>query len=559
MKIKKHILFVSIFLFYSLELYSQNFISPLNIPPLLSANFGDLRNNHFHSGLDFKTQTVVNKPVFAVADGYISRINISSGGYGLALYIDHPNGYTTVYGHLNSFSKKIADYAKQKQYENESFAIDIQLPPNEIPVKRGEQIALSGNTGGSGGPHLHFEVRDTKTEEPIDGMNFIGKILTDTQAPEIRGIAFYPIQGKSVINNGSIPIYTRIPEKSKTKKIITAWGKIGVGVKAFDRMNGTTNTYGVKYIRLFVDGRKIFSSTINQFSFDKTRMINSFIDFEEWRRNKSFYMKSFVEQGNALTVYDNINNGYININEERNYQLRYELEDHYGNKTTHSFSIKGQKTTVPTQTNCENYMSPVVNNGFYSADFTLNIPIGNLYTDICYTHNKIQSQKYYSDIHQVNNKPIPLNKNGKIWIKLKKDIGGNISQMGIISIDKNGKEEWKGGTYKDGGFETSINELGGRYAIDIDTINPIVAPQSSSLWIQKKRIIIQVTDDKSGITFYRGEIDGKYALFTHDVKSKLYFYEFDDERLMKGQKHTLSFTAMDAAGNQSVYKNEFLY
>lgn len=559
MKIKKQILFFSIFLLCSLKFYSQNFISPLNIPPYLSANFGDLRNNHFHSGLDFKTQGVVNKPVFAVADGYISRINISPGGYGLALYIDHPNGYTTVYGHLNSFSKKIADYAKQKQYENESFAIDIQLPPNEIPVRKAEQIALSGNTGGSGGPHLHFEVRDTKTEEAIDGMNFIGKIFTDTQAPQIGGIAFYPIKGKSVINNGSTPVYIPIPEKSKTKKIITAWGKIGVGVKAFDRMNGTTNTYGVKYIRLFVDGRKIFSSTINQFYFDKTRMLNAFIDFEEWRKNKSFYMKSFVEQGNTLPVYDNINNGYININEERNYQLSYELEDHYGNKTTHSFSIKGQKTTVPTQTNCENYMSPVVNNGFYLADFTLNIPIGNLYTDICYTHNKTQSQKYYSDIHQVNNKPIPLHNNGKIWIKLKKEIRNNISRLGIILIDKNGKEEWKGGIYKDGGFETSINELGGRYAIDIDTINPIVAPQSSSLWIQKKRIIIQATDNKSGINSYRGEIDGKYVLFTHDVKSKLYFYEFDDERLMKGQKHTLSFTVTDAAGNQSVYKNEFLY
>jgi hypothetical protein len=329
MNLKVHKLYSAIFLsLITLSLRSQSFISPLKIPPALSANFGELRNNHFHSGLDFKTQQTVNKPVFAAEDGYISRIGVSPGGFGLSLYIDHPSGFTTVYGHLNRFSPEIAEYVIEQQYLKESYQVTLFPDKGRFAVKKGEQIALSSNSGGSGGPHLHFEIRETKTQDPLDPLLFIGKILEDTRKPEIRGLAFYPLKEKGVVNSISDPAYininhTKTGEALPLAKHIEAWGQIGIGVKAYDRMNGQNNIYGVKHIRLFVDSVLIYSSKIDRFSFEKTRMINSFIDFEEWREKNSFFMKSYIEPGNNLPVYNKvINQGYIEIDKDRNYIMR---------------------------------------------------------------------------------------------------------------------------------------------------------------------------------------------------------------------------------------------
>ncbi len=542
---------------------AQNYSSPVRIPISLSANFGELRNNHFHGGIDYRTQQVENKPIYSIGDGYVSRINISPGGYGLALYIDHPAGHTSVYGHLNSFSKKIQDFIVEKQYEKETYRIDYYLQPNEITVKQGEQIGLSGNTGSSGGPHLHFEIRDQQSQDPMDVFDFLGKTMTDTRKPDIRGIAFYPQAGKGVVNGSSNPLRLNVGKsKSGTPMgigTVQAWGVIGVGVKAYDLMNGTSNVYGVKYVRLFVDGTQVFSSSMNRFSFDKTRMLNSFVDFEDWHTRKSFYMKSFVEPGNTLPLYQNLFDGYITINKEKNYNLRYELEDFFGNKTTYSFVVAGKKQTIPQSIKCTNFMAWNISNWYFEPDFSLTIPLGNLYTDFCYSHRKTASPRYFSDIHQVNSKPVPLHKNGQIRINLKNQNLTDTTRYGIVKIARNGKESWIGGTYREGGVEASINELGDRYAINRDTVAPVITPLAPAQWIQQKRIRIRLSDSKSGISTFKGEINGKFVLFKHDMKSDIYTYTFDDSRLTKGQKQTITFTATDGAGNTSEYKYEFSY
>ena len=216
MKIKVFNIYITtlLLLIFQAEVQAQ-YGEPLKIPPHLSANFGELRNNHFHSGIDFKTQQVINKPVYAVADGFVSRISVSPSGYGLAIYINHPEmNQTSVYGHLNSFSTQISEYVEEKQYELESFRVDIHLKPDEIPVLKGEQIALSGNTGSSGGPHLHFEIRDTKTQSPLDPLQYVAQNVKDTQKPDLRGIAFYPINQQGVINGATVPTRLTI-SKSK--------------------------------------------------------------------------------------------------------------------------------------------------------------------------------------------------------------------------------------------------------------------------------------------------------------------------------------------------------
>lgn len=536
---------------------------PLDVPPLLSANFGELRNNHFHTGVDFKTYGV-GKDVFAVADGFVSRVKIAPGGYGLALYINHPNGHTTVYAHLESYSKRIEEYIKQKQYALESFEIDVSLKQGEITVQKGELIALSGNSGSSGGAHLHFEIRDTKTEDPVDVLNFLDSYIRDTQSPTISGIAFYPIGNNGVVNGKTKPAYLPV-NKNKSGSYtdlnlpVYAWGKIGVGVRAFDKMNGTSNIYGVKKVNFLVDGKLLFQSKIDRFSFAKSRMINSFIDFSMWQNNRSFYMKSFVERGNTLPFYKTVNEGYLYINSERDYYCSYQLEDHYGNTTNYSFVIKGKRQTIPDPPRCENYMSPVANNGYYSSDFMLNIPTGNLYSDLCYTHKSESSSAFFSDAVRINDNPIALIDKAVVWIKLKKYPSKGFSKLGVVKVDTPENIHWVGGVYKNDGFEFEVNELGGQYAIDEDTVPPTISVRYPENWTLKKRISIRLTDDKSGIGFYKGEIDGRYALFTHDIKSDYYYYDFDDTRLTKNQKHTLKFLAKDKAGNTDIYSVEFYY
>lgn len=558
------LLLITIYLSSTLTSYTQTYIYPVTVPPALSGGFGELRNNHFHSGIDFKTQQAVNKPIVSIEDGYVSRISVAPGGYGLALYVTHPStGHTSVYAHLNSFSKEIADWVKKRQYEQEKFNVNLFPGEGTLKVKRGEQIALSGNTGSSGGPHLHFEIRDTRSEHPLDALEYLSSI-TDTQKPDLRGIAFYPTAGKGVINGSKNPTRLNINKDGNGNPLglgrtINVWGRIGIGVKAYDRMNGQNNIYGVKYIRLFVDDKQVFNSTINRFSFDNTRMLNSFVDFEDWRTRRSFYMKSFIEPGNTLPFYKSVNNGYIDINEEREYNLRYELEDHYGNMLTYNFKVNGVKQTIPAQPDCNNFMTWNLSNSFIDMGFNISIPRGNLYSNFCFNYNKLHNSKYFSEVHQIHNTPVPLHNNADVWIKLNTDTLQNKKNYGVVKINSNGSESWVGGEYKQGGLSLSIRELGDKYAVAADKVAPTITPLSPENWASQKRIRIRLSDNLSGISLFRGEINGKFVLFTHDSKSTIYTYLFDDERLSKGEKQTFVFTATDGAGNSNSYNYTFSY
>jgi hypothetical protein len=535
----------------------------MDIPLYLSGNFGELRNNHFHSGIDMKTQ-VVDRTVYCVSDGYISRIYVSPSGYGRALYITHPQtGQVSVYGHLNSFIPKVAEYVREKQYEQESFRVDLFLEKNRFAVKKGEIVAYSGNAGSSGGPHLHFEIRDEKTENIIDPLPYMQAYIADNVAPEIRGIAIYPAQGEGAVNGSSNPLQQTV---SKTKKgaytalktPVKAWGKIGVAVKAYDRMTGTSNIYGVKRIRLYADGKKVFESNIHSFSFDESPMLNSLIDFDSWRRNKSFFMKSFVEPGNRLPFYETANGGYILINQERTYKLRYELSDAYGNTATYDFDITGQRQTIPPAGKGDAYMTWNKENRYSSGGFSLLIPGGNMYDNFTLTVRQTPSQSYFSDVYSVNDKYIPFRNKAEMRIQITQDILRNKAQYGIVSIT-NGKESWTGGTYENGWMKVEVKEIGQRMAVSADSESPVITPVQPEKWESEQIIRLKLSDDKSGIASFKGTIDGKFALFEHDVKSPVYSYKFDPQRLKRGKTHQLFFTAADACGNTAEYKAEMMY
>ncbi len=290
------------------QLNAQSIIPPMDIPLLLSGNFGELRSNHFHSGLDFKTKGITGIPVKAVQDGYISRINISPWGYGRALYVTHPDGTKSVYGHLNHFVKSIETFACDSQYIKEKFQVELYPQPSQFPVKQGDIIAYSGNTGGSGGPHLHFEIRDAATDDIYDPLPYYKDRIRDNVSPEIRGLMIFPQIGTGIVDGETQNQEIRITKNKAGKTIVTperntAWGNIGIGVKAYDRMSGTSNIYLPQKISLEVDGIEVFAQSMDNFSFAELRYLNSLISFDEWVNRKPFFMKSYIEPGNRLKIF----------------------------------------------------------------------------------------------------------------------------------------------------------------------------------------------------------------------------------------------------------------
>ncbi len=558
------ILSLYICLFFFIEthsLFAQQLQLPLDIPLYLSGNFGELRNNHFHAGIDFKTQGVEGKDIRSVADGYVSRISVSPWGYGNALYIDHPDGTTTVYGHLKSFSAHIKEYVKELQYEKESFAINLFPEPGRFPVKKGDVIALSGNSGSSGGPHLHFEVRDTETEEVVDPLDYFKEKIKDARSPKIQGIMIYPVEGKGIVN-GSIrkkeikPVTAKNGKQTITGKI-EAWGDIGIAVKAYDYMDATTNIYGVKKITLEVDSQVVFTSYIDRFSFNETRYLNSFVDYEEWKDKKSFYMKSFIDPGNRLSFIKGINRGIITVDEERIYHLAYTLEDIYGNTTRLSIWIDGKEQAIPSpDTINTEYFHWKSENRFGSKGIRLVIPPGNLYDNVYFKYIVKEDTTYLADIHTLHNKTIPLHDKAQLSIRILRDTLENKQQYGIVR-KQNKRSSWIGGTYRNGWIDADIRELG-TFTIAQDTKPPVITPVSKNAWVSSQTITFRISDNLSGVKTYYGEIDGNFALFEYDGKKGLVKYNFDKSRLKRGA-HTLTFTLTDAAGNESVYNDNFTW
>lgn len=536
--------------------------NPFDFPIVLSANFGELRSNHFHSGIDFKTQGVEGKPVHAVLDGFVSRIGVSPWGYGNVVYLTHLDGTTTVYAHLQKFEKGIAAYIKEQQYDLESFSVNLYPDSADFFFKRGEVIGLGGNSGSSGGPHLHFEVRDTKTEEILDPLVYFKERVKDTRPPRIQGLKVYPIEGRGIVNGRTSPRTLKLSSSKSTGGLVVndkieAWGDIAFGIKAVDAMDGTSNIYGVKEIILMKDSVVVFRSNIERYSFDESRYLNSFTDYAEWRGTGSFYMRNYVEPGNRLRFIESRNRGIVTIDEERTYLLSYLLSDIYGNTSMIAFKVEGKQQDWP-EPDSENatYFNWTGDNRFGAKGVRLSVPRGNLYADLNLKYIVKEDSTALAAIHTLHNTPVPLHKSAHLSIRLQTDTLSNKDHYGIVRLHK-GRSNWIGGEYKDGWIHGSINELAS-YSLAVDSTPPRITPLNPDTWRQNKRISIRVTDNLSGLKTYRGEIDGEFALFEFDGKKGLFTYVFDSERLNKGA-HELKFTAIDACGNSSEYNRKFIW
>ncbi|WP_316831068.1 M23 family metallopeptidase [Pedobacter aquatilis] len=547
------------------QIFSNNkypltyFRQPLDItPPALAGSFGEIRGNHFHSGIDFRTNQREGYPVYAVADGYISRLRVQNSGFGQALYINHPNGFTTVYGHLQRFAPKIASIVKNLEYEKKSFELDEF--PNEalIPVRKGEIIAWSGNRGSSGGPHLHFEIRDSKTEETINPQ-FFGIDIPDNIPPVIYSLYAYRLNGK--VFNESTPkqaiAISGANGNYKATAPISLTGEVGFGVVTTDRHNGLSGTNGVYSIQLELDGKMVYTSALERFAFEDSKAINSHIDYPTFLNTKRSIQKSFVDPGNPLSIYSNlVNNGRINFNDGAVHQLRYTITDSKGNASTLSFSVHAGNVPVSATVIPSGIIYPYNKvNEFNNDEVKVTFPKGTLYSDLAFTYKMLPKPQgnAYSAIHQIHNRYTPLHIGFDLWIKAD-NLPEQLREKALI-VNTNGSSQ---GGYFDNGFVKATPKNFGSFYIAVDTVAPRIAPVNISEGKNMAglaKIFFRISDNLSGIKSFNGYIDGKWVLMEFDTKTATLWHSFD-ERTSTG-KHTLELVVIDMKENTRKYSVNF--
>ncbi|MFV0265766.1 MAG: M23 family metallopeptidase, partial [Draconibacterium sp.] len=512
------VLFILVLVVLGANAQERYYSDPLKIPLLLIGSFAELRSNHFHSGIDIKTQGVTGFSVYAVAEGYISRISVSPSGFGYALYIHHPNGTTSVYGHLERFAPAIQKYVTDRQYEQKSFRVDLEVPSFLFPVKKGEEIAKSGNSGSSGGPHLHFEIRDTQSEEPLNPLEY-GFSVVDNIAPKMFSLLVVPLSDTSHVNYqpvaASYPlVFSEGKYWVKGNPVIPVYGPVGFAIQTNDYLDGSYNKCGITRLSLSVDDISSFAFLLKRFSFGNSRYINSHIVYGEYIESGRRFIKTWVDPGNQLPIYSyDLSQGVFVATNDR-HKIQLEMADTYGNVSSLEFKVEGKfkqmQATVPDGSIAMKYDQ---DNLFDSENCVLSIPKGALYADEEFLYKEEPTtDAFYSDFQVLKNEKVPLHISAGLKIKPRNLPSELEPKVLIVSLNsKSGQPSAVGGTFKDGWVEGSIRTLG-RYALMVDTIPPVIKPLSISegRLSESTRIRFKISDNLSGIKNIEGILDGKW-------------------------------------------------
>ncbi|MBQ8608253.1 MAG: M23 family metallopeptidase [Bacteroidaceae bacterium] len=557
---KKILFFLAILSVVSMQAQDGNlpslFRQPFDFPLYLSGNFGELRSNHFHGGIDFKTQGVEGKQIHCIADGYISRASISPGGYGNAIYVTHDNGYTSVYGHLQKFPPRLAHMLREFQYTHETFVVDTIFTPDVFPVKRGEVIALAGNSGYSFGPHLHMEIRETETNEPIDPLLFYQDKIKDTTPPRATSLMVYPQKGRGMlVGKGSHKQAYSFAKSKDLSEPIKAWGVIGTAISANDYMDGTTNRYGVYSVTLSVDGEEIFSSTVDRFFFSENRLINSWVDYDEYIRHGKWYMKSFIAPGNSLRMLQSSENrGWVDICEERDYHFEYRLSDLYGNTSVYRFIVQGEPSEIPLEDVCQYTLSWDRSNLLQKPGMQLWIPRGVLYEDHEMDIDVSTDTMAVSYVYRMGEESVPMHENAFLSIGVLNN--SVVDTTKYYMAGKRGK--WRGsvgGRYENGWVKARIRDLGVSYFVAVDTVAPRVEPIKQASWRKTGIVSFRISDTQTGIASYKGTMNGEFVLFEYSSKNRRLTCRLKETPVSDIRPLALRLVVTDGCGNETVYES----
>ena len=571
------------------------FRNPLDIPILLAGNFGECRPGHFHSGIDIKTLGEENQPVHAAADGYVSRIKMEKGGFGHGLYITHPNGYTTLYAHLNDFSPAIQKYVREQQYEQQMWQVDLQLSPSQFPVKKGQLVAYSGNTGASTAPHLHFEIRNTKTEHPLNPQQF-GLHIVDKVAPVPLELVLYPGYWRntdhdnipaSIYENPKIsvkllkkdsvfnPFKTDNKNYTIIKDTIDVPAKLfGIGINAGDYMDGSDNILTFYKARLLMDDELQAEVTLDDIGYDETRYINAYVDYGLKKESNKWVQCLYKLKGNKLGhLFTSLNaaNGRLAIKEGTIHKIEIILTDNAGNNSYIHFYARGKDATGVTLRDqiLEYYNSDSVNtfnevhNGKrqrdedfdYDPNVSFTLDNRQLYDDFYFNFRKEASGAGYSDKYSIHYPEVPIHHYFDLKLKPTRPVPFGLRSKMVMIYSDGKSEEGAAATPTDNGwYKTAVRSFG-TYWLETDTMPPVIKSQQKqgAILTKAKQLTFDIRDVKTSVKKFNGYIDDKWVCVEQHGNS--FFYKFDGH-CPKG-KHSFVIKAEDESGNTAITTLKF--
>ena len=545
-----YLFFIFLINFSLISQSEPKWVSPVEIPIQLSGTFGELRNNHFHAGLDIRTQGRQGLKVKSVHKGRISRIRVSTSGYGKTLYIEHPNGTTSVYAHLKKFAPKIEEYVKESQYKKESFTIQLFPKVNEFQIDAGEVIGYTGNTGGSYGPHLHFEMRKTNGQLPINAMQY-PLVIEDTQRPQVQN--FYLYFGTEPSSYQKEYQLTKINDSVYSAAGVIFSGKINVGLRLYDRQNRSYNKNGVYSVSVRLNGIEYFNYQMDQISFDDSKYINLMIDYEELKKKKRRIHRFVAHPKQKFSFLKNLDqNGEMQIDPGKSYQLLIKLKDYNNNSTYVEVYITGTKQKFNQNKKTNILVKTIEDQLFEFEDKSVYFEKDSFFDKVNF---KVQD---LGDTLYVGEDVFPLRKAFTVKFKTPKRHSLTISQSFLSILNKKGKPIFLSALKEDGYLKGISNSLG-KFLVSQDSIPPKIKAENfkEKQWLSNYSFLeLKISDDFSGLKKFRGEINGRWILLEHEPKNNSLIYDFSDLEF-KEALNQLSVEAEDRVGNKTIFKKNF--
>jgi hypothetical protein len=541
------------------------FAKPIDGTIRLSGTFGELRPNHFHSGIDIKpTIKGAGQAIFAAADGYVFRIKVQPGGYGNALYLKHPNGYITVYAHLDAFNPEIEEYVKDYQYRKKQFSVNIYPPANTFTFKKGEEIAKLGNSGGSSGPHLHFEIR--KGSLPMNPLLF-DLPFEDSAPPRMHALKIYHLNDKKETLATETHDLFRVGQDYKTKNdtiAVAAW-RTGLALKVYDRMTGVSNWNGIYKLSLWVNDSLSYQFKMDAFGFNETRYINAHLDYAEQVEKKSYFNRCFLLPGNKLSIYKGQPDGIVPLFKNKATKVKLVAEDIHENRSSLEFYLKRDEVNVPSPKPFQyafDYNNPAE---IKQDDILVKFPAKAFYETCYLTYSKepAPSNSYYAEVYHLGDYTIPVHRYFDVAIKPSTPIPDRLKNKAFIAYcDKNEEINTCGGEWAGAYLKASVRQLG-EYSIQLDTIPPSLKNINLNPNMQGRTAFsFKIEDEtptsgKANGLRYTASIDGKWVLMKYDGKNDKITHHFEED-LEKGE-HTFRLEVRDDRNNTNTYETAFRY